>query len=91
MNSSTFESVKDVIAETLEIEDRGRIADPSTPLFGSLPELDSFAVLSLMAAIESRFGIQIDDDNFSAELFETVGSLASFVDLHRSRADVTLG
>ncbi|MCS3742968.1 acyl carrier protein [Rhizobium sp. BK661] len=90
MNSSTLESVKDVIAETLEIEDRGRIADPSTPLFGNLPELDSFAVLSLAAALEARFGIKIDDDDFSAELFESVGSIASFVDLHRPKADVAV-
>ncbi len=91
MNPSTLESVKDVIAEALGIEDRARIADPSTPLFGNLPELDSFAVLSLAAALESRFGIHIDDDDFNAELFETVGSLASFVDLHRSQSQVAVG
>jgi len=90
MNPSTFESVKDVIAETLGIEDRARIADPSTPLFGHLPELDSFAVLSLAAALESRFGIHIDDDDFSAELFETVGSLASFVDQHCAKSQVAV-
>jgi acyl carrier protein len=91
MNSSTLESVKDVIAETLGIEDRARIADPSTLLFGNLPELDSFAVLSLAAALESRFGIHIDDDDFSAELFETVGSLAAFVDRHRPKAEIAVG
>ncbi|MBW9113734.1 acyl carrier protein [Rhizobium cauense] len=91
MNPSTFESVKDVIAETLGIEDRTRIADPSTPLFGNLPELDSFAVLSLAQALEARFGIHIDDEDFSAELFETVGSLASFVDQQIAAPQVAVG
>lgn len=91
MKPSTLESVKDVIAETLGIEDRARIADPSTPLFGNLPELDSFAVLSLAAALETRFGIHIDDEDFSAELFETVGSLSSFVDLHIAGPQVAVG
>ena len=49
MNTSTLEAVKDVIIETLGIEDRGRIELASTPLFGNIPELDSFAVLSLAA------------------------------------------
>ncbi|EJL50977.1 acyl carrier protein [Rhizobium sp. CF122] len=84
MNSSTFESVKDVIADTLGIADRARIAEASTPLFGNIPELDSFAVLSLASALESRFGFQIDDDDFTGEIFETVGSLAAFVDRHRT-------
>ncbi|MDI7860734.1 phosphopantetheine-binding protein [Rhizobiaceae bacterium n13] len=84
MNTSTLEAVKDVIIETLGIEDRGRIEGASTPLFGNIPELDSFAVLSLAAALESRFRFQIDDSDFTGEVFETVGSLAQFVDRNRT-------
>ena len=80
MNTSTLEAVKDVIIETLGIEDRGRIEAASTPLFGNIPELDSFAVLSLAAALEQRFRFRIDDSDFTGEVFETVGSLARFVD-----------
>lgn len=80
---STIDQVRDVIVETLGIEDPGRIADASTPLFGSIPELDSFAVVSLAMALESRFGFEIDDSEFTAEVFETVGSLAGFVDRNR--------
>jgi acyl carrier protein len=81
--TSTFDCVRDVLVQTLGIEDPTRIADASTPLFGSMPELDSFAVVSLAAALESRFGFQIDDEDFTADLFETVGSLASYVDRNR--------
>ena len=37
-------------------------------------------MLSLAAALEARFGFQIDDSDFTGEVFETVGSLAQFVD-----------
>ncbi|HWK68763.1 MAG TPA: phosphopantetheine-binding protein [Rhizobiaceae bacterium] len=81
--TSTIDQVRDVIVETLGIEDPDRIAGASTPLFGSIPELDSFAVVSLAMALESRFGFEIDDSEFTAEIFETVGSLAGYVDRNR--------
>lgn len=81
--TSTLDQVKDVIVQTLGIEDPSRIADAATPLFGSIPELDSFAVVSLAMALESRFGFEIDDSEFTADVFETVGSLAGYVDRNR--------
>jgi acyl carrier protein len=51
-----------------------------TLLFGNLPELDSMAVATVLTALEDRFGILIDDDEVSGELFETVGSLVAFID-----------
>lgn len=50
-----------------------------TGLFGNLPELDSMAVATVLTALEDRFGILIDDDVISGELFETIGTLADFV------------
>lgn len=85
MTSSTFGELKELIVQTLGIQDPGRIAGASTPLFGSMPELDSLAVVNLAAALETRFGFQIDDSDFSADVFETVGSLAEYVDRHRRR------
>jgi acyl carrier protein len=73
------DDVKDVVVETLGVEDRADDLDASTPLFGYLPELDSLAVLELVAALESRFGIEVEDDDVTAEAFETLGSLAALV------------
>ena len=53
--------------------------EESTPLLGELPELDSMAVVNVLAAIEDQFDIEIDDDDISASVFETVGSLVTFV------------
>lgn len=51
----------------------------STRLFGQLPEFDSLAVVELMVALEHHFGIVMDDDDLSVDVFDTVGSLADFV------------
>lgn len=74
---TTLAGVVEVLTRTLGIEDRGLTRD--TGLFGELPELDSLGVVELAAALEDRFDIEIDDDDFTGEVFETVGSLADFV------------
>jgi acyl carrier protein len=78
--AETVDIVRDVLVETLELSQPPAELSRETALFGSLPELDSFGVVQLVAAIEERFGITIDDDEFGAELFETVGTLSDFVD-----------
>ena len=78
--TTTTEDVKAVLVSVLGIEDRAATIDAGTPLLGSLPELDSMAVLELVAALEQRFGVTIDDDEVTAEVFDTLGSLAALVD-----------
>lgn len=76
----TFGDVKTVVTRTLGIEDRADSLTPATPLLDNLPELDSMAVLNVILALEEHFGVTIDDDEVSAELFETLGALAAFVE-----------
>jgi acyl carrier protein len=83
ISDSTLEGVKAAIVKTLGIEDRAGTLDTSTPLFGSMPELDSFAVVELAASLEEQFGFEIDDSDFSGEVFETLGTLAEFVEKKR--------
>ena len=77
---AAIDDVKEVIGEVLQISDRARAFDASTPLFGSIPELDSMAVVSLITALEERFDFVADDDEITAEVFESVGSLSDFVE-----------
>lgn len=79
IDDRTFETVKAIIVKTLGIEDRASTLNASTPLFGSMPELDSFAVVQLLTSLEEEFGFEVDGSEFSGEIFETVGSLAEFV------------
>ena len=49
-------------------------------LLGSIAELDSMAVVSILTALEERFGIVVDDDEVDGRTFASVGSLTSFVE-----------
>ena len=72
--------VVDVLVHVLAIEDRRDSIDAGTGLLGELPELDSLAVVELAVALEERFGIVIDDEDFTGAVFDTVGTLAAFID-----------
>jgi acyl carrier protein len=74
------EDVKALVVETLGVEDRADMLDADTPLFGYLPELDSMAVLQLVLELEERFGIVVEGEDVTAEVFETLASLTAFVD-----------
>jgi acyl carrier protein len=73
------DDVKAAVIETLAIEDRADALDAAAPL-ASVPELDSMAVIELVVELERRFGIVFEDQDITAEAFETIGSLAAFVD-----------
>lgn len=74
-----LDDVRDVVVRTLGIEDRAATLSAATPLFGAMPELDSLAVLELVTQLEKRFGIAIDDDDITGDVFESIGSLAEYV------------
>jgi acyl carrier protein len=76
----TMDDVKAVVVETLGLEDRADALDATTPLFGSLPELDSMAVLELMLELEQHFDIELENEDISADVFENLASLTAFVD-----------
>jgi acyl carrier protein len=78
--STTVDDVKAVVIASLGLEDRAQTLTVSTPLLGSLPELDSLAVVQLVYALEDRFGLTINDDEISADMFETLGSLVSYIE-----------
>lgn len=86
MTTMTYlDEVKTTLIDVLSLGDAGARLTADTPLLGSLPELDSMAVVSLIGALEERFGIAIDDDDISASTFETLGSLAAFVAARRAQ------
>ncbi len=74
-----FDDIRQLIGDLLLLGDRMEKMGPDTPLVGSIPEFDSMAVVALIQALEERFGIQVADDEISAETFETVGKVYEFV------------
>lgn len=79
-NDGTLDGVRAVLTRSLQLGTRGASLTRSTPLLGGLPELDSMAVVHVLAALEEQFGIIVADDDVSAETFATFGSLADFVE-----------
>ncbi|MFV2057648.1 MAG: acyl carrier protein [Thiohalomonadales bacterium] len=71
---------KIVLAASLQLGERVDSFVESTPLLGSLPELDSMAVVTLITAIEDHFGVFVEDDEITADTFESLGSLITFVE-----------
>lgn len=50
-----------------------------TPLLGTIPELDSMAVVGILTAMEEEFGIHVENDEISADVFGTFSTLEKFV------------
>ena len=48
-------------------------------LMGVVAELDSMAVVSILTALEDKFGFVVDDDEIDGRTFTSVASLTAFV------------
>jgi len=69
-----------ILDEVLGLNGRAAAYTKESPLLGAVPELDSMAVVSLITAVEDRFGIVVGDDEIDAATFGTVGSFVDFVE-----------
>ena len=75
-----LEEVKKILSDVLSLGERKNSLKEDSSLLGSIPELDSMAVVNLITAMEEHFGITVDDDEITASTFETVGTLTRFVE-----------
>jgi acyl carrier protein len=75
----TITHVKKILRDTLNLGDRAERLTADSPLLGGLPEFDSMAVVTVVTMIEDEFGVTVQDDELSADVFATVGSLAEFL------------
>jgi acyl carrier protein len=72
--------VRSLLGQVLQLGRRADQMDEHTALLGAIPELDSMAVINVITALEEHFGISIADDEIDGATFETLGSIARFVD-----------
>lgn len=68
-----------VLDDVLGLGGRAQAFDEDTALLGALPELDSMAVVGIIAGIEEHFGIYLADDEIDGSSFATFGSLLQLV------------
>ncbi|WP_333797313.1 phosphopantetheine-binding protein [Rheinheimera sp.] len=72
----THQLLTDILNSVLQIN---KNYHTDTGLLGAIAEFDSMAVIGVITALEEQLGIHVDDDEISAEVFETFGSLLAFV------------
>jgi len=71
--------VINIVGSVLDLGQRSNAFGRETPLLGSVPELDSMAVATLITSLEDRFGFVVDDDEIDGSTFATIGALVDFV------------
>ena len=76
----TFVRVVGILRDTLQLGPRAEGLTRESVLLGGIPEFDSMAVVTVVTMIEDELGVFIEDDELSAEVFSTVGTLADFLD-----------
>jgi acyl carrier protein len=74
------ETIREILVAELELDLRRYGAHTTdVALLGRGIGLDSIDALTLVTALENRFGIEVNDDDLTVDLFKTVGTLAGYV------------
>ena len=71
------QEIKELLAQVLQLDTSD--FDASTALLGAIPELDSMGVVTLLTELEGKYQIVLADDEIDASIFETLGTLSSYV------------
>lgn len=76
---ASVDDIRQLLGEVLQLGGRTEELTADSALLGNLPEFDSMAVVSVITSLEEQYGIIVEDDDISAETFETLGQLTEFV------------
>jgi len=77
---NTAAIIKQLLIETLSLDMTIEQMSDDLLLLGNIPEFDSMAIVSIITAVEEEFAFIVDDDDLSAEVFESIDSLIEFVE-----------
>ena len=75
---SLQQEIKMLSKDTLQLDEVDNW-DEETEILGAIPEFDSMAIVTVLTMVEENYGIMIEDDEVGAEVFETLGSLVTFI------------
>ncbi|WP_224995974.1 phosphopantetheine-binding protein [Cesiribacter sp. SM1] len=82
--SELTEKLKQDIIEHLNLEDlQPQDISDNEPLFGGAVGLDSIDALELIVLLEKNYGIRIDNPEEGRRVFQSVGSMASYIEQNR--------
>ena len=75
----TLALTRSILKTNLQLDEAAHF-DRDVALLGALPEFNSLTITSILATIEDETGCEIHDDEISADIFESVGTLVDFID-----------
>jgi acyl carrier protein len=78
----SIQDIRSFIVETFLFGDGARLSD-TTPLLDS-HIIDSTGVLEIVAFLEQRFGIRVEDKELVPENLNSISSIATFLDRKNS-------
>jgi len=76
---TVFGTVLNILDRELNLQGATLTFSADTKLRGSLLQLDSMAVVSLVAALEEQLGFEFPEDQLDGAIFESVESLVACV------------
>lgn len=79
-HKSTFEQVRQIVGDTLQLGERTAHLRPDSALLGGIPEFDSLAVVGVISALQDQLGISIEADDISGDTFESLATLTDFIE-----------
>jgi acyl carrier protein len=74
-----LKQIRAIVITVLGINENDLELNEHSALLGAIPEFDSMAVVSILTTIEDQYDVFVEDDEISAETFETLGTLHQFV------------
>ncbi len=77
---STLTTILQALDEALNLSGAALKFAVDTKLAGAIPQLDSMAIVALVDLLEERLGIAFPEEQLDGSLFETVGTLLSFIE-----------
>ncbi len=73
------DEIINIVRDVLVLGDRADDFSTSTALIGDIPEFDSMSVVAIITALEEEYGCVFEDDEITADVFKTIGSLTQLV------------
>ena len=64
-----------ILDRELNLQGKALNFTAETKLAGALPQLDSMAIVNIVAALEEKFDFEFPEDQLDGAIFETVGTL----------------
>lgn len=74
-----IDNLKTLLDENLGLNGQTTSWTADTRLLGAVPEIDSLAIVTIVAAIEKTFQIFLEDDDITADNFQTLGTLSELI------------